>query len=114
MALTPFAQKWVAALRSDEYEQSKGRLRRVDGFCCLGVACELAVREGIIAEYSGVHGGLTFYPEVMIALNLTTDAGGYGAYDSALATDNDRGLTFAEIADIIESEPEGLFTEGGN
>lgn len=33
--------KWVAALRSGEYEQGKGRLREGDKFCCLGVLCDI-------------------------------------------------------------------------
>lgn len=41
-------QKWVAALRSGEFEQCKGTLRMGDRFCCLGVLSELAVRDGVI------------------------------------------------------------------
>lgn len=33
--------KWVAALRSGEYQQAKGMLRTDVGFCCLGVLCDL-------------------------------------------------------------------------
>lgn len=47
--------KWVAALRSGEYKQGYGALHcgsddpKVDGgFCCLGVLCEVAVKEGVI------------------------------------------------------------------
>lgn len=41
-------RKWVAALRSGEYEQTKGALRRDGGdsgrvgYCCLGVACDVS------------------------------------------------------------------------
>jgi hypothetical protein len=43
---------WVAALRSGEYEQGKNHLavRQADGtfaFCCLGVACEVAIKNGL-------------------------------------------------------------------
>lgn len=41
-------EKWLPALRSGEYAQAKGRLRKPDGFCCLGVACDLM--EGIAWE----------------------------------------------------------------
>lgn len=34
-------QKWIKALRSGEYQQTKGRLKRDDGFCCLGVLCDV-------------------------------------------------------------------------
>jgi hypothetical protein len=30
-------EKWVAALRSGEYKQTKGYLRNKKGYCCLGV-----------------------------------------------------------------------------
>ena len=33
--------KWVAALRSGKYKQDTGRLRTADGFCCLGVLCDI-------------------------------------------------------------------------
>jgi hypothetical protein len=35
-------RKWVDALRSGEYGQTTGKLRRDDSFCCLGVACDLS------------------------------------------------------------------------
>ena len=35
-------------LRSGEYNQTRNHLRTEDGYCCLGVLCELAVAEGII------------------------------------------------------------------
>lgn len=49
--------KWLAALRSGEYEQAQGYLGRtvtnengeqVMGYCCLGVLCQVAVAEGVI------------------------------------------------------------------
>lgn len=39
----------VTALRSGEYPQGRGALRWNDTYCCLGVACEVAVRHGVIA-----------------------------------------------------------------
>lgn len=43
---------WLEALTSGEYEQGKGYLRiqgeeGKDSFCCLGVLCDLAEKEGI-------------------------------------------------------------------
>lgn len=44
-------RRWVAALRSGEYRQGYNVLRNVDNtFCCLGVLCEIAVTDGIIAD----------------------------------------------------------------
>lgn len=54
MANTDVIQKWVTALESGEYKQVKGALQKeIDdngtvGYCCLGVLCDLAVKEGII------------------------------------------------------------------
>jgi len=42
-------QRWIDALRSGEYPQTMGKLRDEGGYCCLGVLCELAVEDGIIA-----------------------------------------------------------------
>lgn len=46
---------WLTALRSGEYEQAKGTLRgkvadEKEGYCCLGVLCEIAVKQGAIPE----------------------------------------------------------------
>jgi hypothetical protein len=55
------ADKWIAALRSGKYKQTKGYLC-VDkeftqapitykpGHCCLGVLCEIAIEEGLEIE----------------------------------------------------------------
>lgn len=40
--------KWVAALRSGEYEQASGSLETFKGFCCLGVACKLFIPEDLL------------------------------------------------------------------
>ncbi len=39
------AKKWVEALRSGEYSQTRGILADDRGFCCLGVLCELYIEE---------------------------------------------------------------------
>jgi hypothetical protein len=36
-----FKAKWLEALRSGKYKQTTGVLRSAEGFCCLGVACDL-------------------------------------------------------------------------
>lgn len=55
MANREVIEKWVAALESGEYQQVEGALRKDDGFCCLGVLCELAVEANVIepAEHNG-------------------------------------------------------------
>jgi hypothetical protein len=36
-----FKAKWLAALRGGSYKQTSGYLHTSEGFCCLGVACDL-------------------------------------------------------------------------
>lgn len=33
--------KWIEALRSGEYKQTKDYLHTAEGYCCLGVLCEV-------------------------------------------------------------------------
>lgn len=42
--------KWLNDLRSGDIEQIKSKLGDSDGRCCLGVLCDIAVREGAIPE----------------------------------------------------------------
>lgn len=45
---TTFKEEWLAALESGDYVQGIGQLRDdTDQFCCLGVACDLAVKKGL-------------------------------------------------------------------
>lgn len=110
--------KWVEALRSDEYEQGRYALATEDGgYCCLGVACELAAKEGVIGPcradtYEG-EGALLPLP-VQVWLGLADNAGEtkdyieYGTPEDQLAAGgltelNDAaGYTFQQIADVID------------
>lgn len=112
------ARKWVEALRSGEFEQARCVLREKDRFCCLGVACELYRRETGQGEWDDESHFLgdahTLPYTVRDWLGLRSEVGGYSAVtpsgEKNLADDhNDKGETFAQIADLIESEPEGLF-----
>jgi hypothetical protein len=54
-------EKWLAALRSGEYEQVKGYLAVEVGdnkknFCCLGVLCDLAIKDGLEISVKEVQG----------------------------------------------------------
>jgi hypothetical protein len=39
--------KWAKALESGEYQQTTSTLRDENGYCCLGVACEVALKNGV-------------------------------------------------------------------
>lgn len=128
------AKKWVAALRSGEYEQAEMYLRVNNKFCCLGVACDLFAKERE-GEWRDTHNGYTEFrisadddPEFGVQigdtelphsvfrwLGLYNENGKYrkeGVTTWGLIHDNDAAhLNFSQIADIIESEPEGLFVK---
>lgn len=38
-------KKWVEALRSNQYKQGGGALRRDNTYCCLGVLCDLHAKD---------------------------------------------------------------------
>jgi hypothetical protein len=41
---TAVKAKWLKALRSGKYNQTKGQLKDETGYCCLGVLCEVKGR----------------------------------------------------------------------
>lgn len=117
--------KWVAALRSGNYTQGKNRLTTIttggDRDCCLGVLCKVAVKEGVIdppreMPYGGSEGGVQgerwfdgagAVPPVSVdqwaGINTSAPRVRYLGERRALSTLNDTvGLSFAEIADLIE------------
>lgn len=105
---------WVEELRSGRIKQGRQQLERSDGsMCCLGVLSKLAGCERdanySIIVYDGDRFAASQRAREWVGLN--TESGSYGSDLEDLASDNDGGKTFAEIADIIESEPKGLFNE---
>lgn len=50
-------QRWLAALRSGKYEQTKGWLNKDNKFCCLGVACEVFKEDVNLTVTEEVYGG---------------------------------------------------------
>jgi hypothetical protein len=72
--------RWVAALRSGEYQQTTGNLRTENGFCCLGVLCDLHSKatgiEWAVDTYGDYfYGDTEFYRRLLLigrALNILT------------------------------------------
>ncbi|WP_326565118.1 hypothetical protein VSH64_25070 [Amycolatopsis rhabdoformis] len=105
--------KWIAALRSGEYEQGKRVLVENDRFCCLGVLCDLAAQAGVVVRFSSQRGfESTSDPRDVSELSLPRAVEAWaklGSFDPkvggyALSTWNDsRDATFSEIADLIEA-----------
>lgn len=106
---------WVEALRSGKYEQTRHTLRTADGFCCLGVLADIAGCEwSIDTGHYLADGCMRTAPNIArLFVGLADDEGNYPVDEddevNSLASLNDAGTPFAQIADIIESEPKGLF-----
>lgn len=111
-------EHWAQALESGEYAQATGRLADTDeegepvSYCCLGVACDLAIRAGVLDSFDPDHADLADsyrYRAVMRWIGLRDVSGKYAS--GSLAVDNDAGETFREIAATIRAEPENLFVD---
>ena len=129
-SLTPeqFREKWLRALKGGRYKQTTNYLKNDNGYCCLGVACEIYNKnftdklEIEAFENSYGNGSVVFIdngsydsvlpPRVKKALGLQTQSGDFKYKNGAscsLVDLNDSGKTFKEIAKLIESKPKGLF-----
>ena len=108
------AKQWVAALRSGQYKQTTGALRNGDSFCCLGVLCNLhaiahpkiARKEVSTAIYLGMGGALPY--EVRTWAGMFTKTRRIPDLNETLASLNDDGSTFDEIAAVIEKNVKQL------
>ena len=130
--MTPEQKAWLAALRSGTYKQTIGTLRRDDGYCCLGVACELhdptkwelttCPKEGWeywsedptrVIEDDGEYGSseqidpdkgvVELSPYMLEWLGLTDEG------HRLLASMNDNGKSFEHIADVVEKNAARFF-----
>ena len=123
------AEKWMETLRSGEYKQTTGKLANVERteHCCLGVLCEMAIKDGVdvavsvrLDECDNVD---KFYVEFDKETGHPPDSvrewAGMGspsgrlyqpAYDedTSLASLNDRNWSFKQIADVIEKHWESF------
>lgn len=110
---------WLAALRSGQYEQCQGALGRGGRYCCLGVLCEEFIKhEGAVLELGCDQAGDKTYdlctgtpPETVRKWVGLRDDEGCIPGDGSLVDRNDSGKSFSEIADVIESNPPGLYWE---
>lgn len=124
---------WIDALRSGEYLQTTGTLRRntSDGprYCCLGVACEVYQKHvGDLEVKPSIFGQMTNFDEqssiLPVKVQAWLDMNSHGSFElqegdkqpawvkdmnrkrthSFLTEQNDQcGATFVDIANIIET-----------
>lgn len=113
------ATKWTAALRSGQYKQTTEYLHKDDGFCCLGVLCDLH-RETAGGGWDwGPAGSMTYQPRSandwdnsLLPISVRDWAGTRSVNPDAdgvcLSASNDDGWTFAQLADFIDRNWEDL------
>lgn len=104
-----FKEKWIKALRSNDYQQVEGMLRgeRDDsgdiGFCCLGVLCDaLGAQwsEGGVALLDDIR--LDSEDEYLLSDKMIDMVGLSFDEQRHLSRMNDSGESFIEIADYID------------
>lgn len=122
-------KEWIAALRSGAYRQVKARLYDGEGYCCLGVAASLSGIEPVEEEsfpheeydrwtfdgepltlpLAGMHwlGVENVNPSIDLPVEFRTTQGKRDSDDYVnpsmdVATLNDSGFTFNQIADLVE------------
>lgn len=109
---------WLAALRSDDYQQHYGSLHVGNKFCVWGVLCDLYTKCNNIkwhqlqeSQIFSIH-GLTGFPPVDVlhwaGFNKTGEKHFIVSDTLAgavqLSSKNDKGATFKQLADLIETE----------
>lgn len=106
---TSTLNKWIAALRSEEYAQTIGALQRGDKFCCLGVACKLFIPKELLnsTPTGQLRGGIPgssqkHAPKWLKEISADFGTRYAGSFHSSLVTLNDNHYTFNEIADLLE------------
>lgn len=122
--------KWLTALRSGEYRQGRNVLKQqfdendAPQFCCLGVLCDIAIKDGLnltvndINEYEDTDAIIWSFDDhqellpraVMEWAGMDSDNPALpnpedeGHPTTDIASLNDNGMDFENIADIIERE----------
>ena len=124
-------QKWIGALRSGKYEQGSEKLRSPNGYCCLGVLCDLYVKENNKEwnfngydedgdetnphpmDYWCFDGEYEFLPQSVMdwaklylrnPILRVDDNDEMFEFNEEVSTLNDEGYSFSEIADLIEAQ----------
>lgn len=127
-------KKWVEALRSGDYKQTTRELWSDDGYCCLAVAAKVLGDEAVqtrLENFKGMFEDLGAFPEIVGALGLHGSGALFspepgtnatrkipyernGKPESAISLVNlndDAGWSFAQIADLIEQQPDLIFKD---
>ena len=108
---------WLTALRSGDYARAEGKLSDGIGYCCLGVLCDIASKQGLgrwdsdldfyrrYVDIGGDYSQATLTEGVKEWSGLSDYVGRFesgGGHAMSLAAMNDGGASFAMLADTIE------------
>ena len=98
-----FGEKWLVALRSDEYKQTKGRLCNNLGYCCLGVAGIInGYTKNDLGDFGVFNEAFSNMPQLLIGPKFDCR----NLFVEHVTGMNDDGKPFSEIADWIEQNVE--------
>ncbi len=110
--------KWLEALRSDRYQQTHGVLKNDNGYCCLGVLCDV-VKEQVEMDWhrdpedgkiyfgKDAVSGIAGYPPIPVTqlAGVTDKMVKIDGVAKTLVNHNDsRNVSFKQIADAIEEQ----------
>ena len=116
-------EEWLQALESGAYKQTKDHLKKDNGFCCLGIACEVSKKElNLKIEEDDVKLGIIYYSgrsstlpvRVIKYFGFRDDIGKFDSMIdgySSLAEMNDEGLSFKEIAKHVRGNVDKVFVD---
>lgn len=115
--------KWIKALRSKKYTQTKSHLKDSKGYCCLGVACDIS---GLGTWTKTEHGYMSFKPENEFAASSSLpvvvsewlglnesnpaladrkgDYSGFVDHIDAIEANDELGWSFKKIANALEKK----------
>ena len=114
--------EWIIALRSGDYKQGKSVLQSEHGtFCCLGVICDILQKKGVVQMTPDALNRKSYKLKIEVIGDDAILSDGIAQYLgidsdpivhyfdmkwelSGLAALNDTGVSFAEIATLIEEQ----------
>lgn len=105
---------WVSALRSGEYSQTRSHLADEFGYCCLGVLCEVLIKDGVAIDKRVTKEDVTYNGERYTLPHVAYACAGllddnptlcFNDKNHQLSSLNDvEKLPFPVIADLIEKQ----------
>jgi hypothetical protein len=101
--------KWVAALRSGDYKQTRGTLKDLDlkVFCCLGVLCEVAYVDVSAGNHASAYDAIRKLILDTVSIDGEGIPGVIPAVDRLIELNDAQFADFTEIADFIDENIPG-------